>query len=498
MTAPVRRVAKMSYFRQIGFGCDDPRRLHYCHLSQAVAHIALLHCTGRASDANSALHQRRRTFGDRAARDHARWWRATPACAQDEERRRQRDHRHRAEARAELAGRSAGGDRARHREARRTAGQRVARRGEIPALGHNPDQRARLQPGLFPRQSPRARTPTTRPRCRPVGTYLDEMPITTIQGALDIHAYDLARVEALAGPQGTLYGASSMAGTIKMITNKPDTGEYLRRGRSRAQHGRSTAASAASPKASSTSPLSDTAARPPGRLVPQGRGLYRQHPGARTYPELEAIRTGATGNNAPFVEGRLQRRRNLRRAPRAGHRPRRQLDHPPDGDGPGPDDQRHLRAGAQRRRSPITTRSVQYNPECSKDKWIQAALTIEGKLGNWDLVATGGHLWRDDEVVSGLFGLRLFLRLRSSALRPAYFVRQQLATSSARTSTSRAATTTAGWFGEFRVSSPQDAPLRFIGGVFAPAPDALHHPELHHRRHRRRHRGARHRRATSG
>src|SRR3546814_9443267 len=55
-----------------------------------------------------------------------------------------------------------------------------------------------------------------------VGTYLDEMPITTIQGALDIHAYDLARVEALAGPQGTLYGASSMAGTIKLVTNQPD------------------------------------------------------------------------------------------------------------------------------------------------------------------------------------------------------------------------------------------------------------------------------------
>src|SRR3546814_3394055 len=49
------------------------------------------------------------------------------------------------------------------------------------------------------------------------------MPITTIQGALDVHAYDLARVEALAVPQGTLYGASSMAGTIKLVTNKPDT-----------------------------------------------------------------------------------------------------------------------------------------------------------------------------------------------------------------------------------------------------------------------------------
>lgn len=57
-----------------------------------------------------------------------------------------------------------------------------------------------------------------------VGMYLDEQPITTIQGALDIHVYDIARVEALAGPQGTLYGASSQAGTIKIITNKPDQG----------------------------------------------------------------------------------------------------------------------------------------------------------------------------------------------------------------------------------------------------------------------------------
>src|SRR5207302_3636194 len=55
-----------------------------------------------------------------------------------------------------------------------------------------------------------------------VGTYLDEQPITTIQGALDIHIYDIARVEALAGPQGTLYGASSEAGTVRIITNKPD------------------------------------------------------------------------------------------------------------------------------------------------------------------------------------------------------------------------------------------------------------------------------------
>ena len=47
--------------------------------------------------------------------------------------------------------------------------------------------------------------------------YLDEQPITTIDGNLNMHIYDIERVEALAGPQGTLYGASSQAGTIRII-----------------------------------------------------------------------------------------------------------------------------------------------------------------------------------------------------------------------------------------------------------------------------------------
>src|SRR5678810_1428573 len=59
-----------------------------------------------------------------------------------------------------------------------------------------------------------------------VGMYLDEQPITTVQGSLDIHMYDIERVEALAGPQGTLYGASSQAGTIRIITNKPDPSAF--------------------------------------------------------------------------------------------------------------------------------------------------------------------------------------------------------------------------------------------------------------------------------
>ena len=62
-----------------------------------------------------------------------------------------------------------------------------------------------------------------------VGSYLDEQPITTIGGTLDVHIYDIARIESLAGPQGTLYGASSEAGTIRIITNKPEFGRFSAR-----------------------------------------------------------------------------------------------------------------------------------------------------------------------------------------------------------------------------------------------------------------------------
>ncbi len=57
-----------------------------------------------------------------------------------------------------------------------------------------------------------------------VGYYLDEQPVTTINQVLPIHMYDIARIEVLAGPQGTLYGQGSQSGTIRIITNKPEMG----------------------------------------------------------------------------------------------------------------------------------------------------------------------------------------------------------------------------------------------------------------------------------
>jgi len=290
-----------------------------------------------------------------------------------------------------------------------------------------------------------------------VGTYLDEMPITTIQGALDIHAYDLARVEALAGPQGTLYGASSMAGTIKLVTNQPDPGETY--GAVDLELNKiSDGDFGYTGEGFVNLPLGERAAM---RLV----GWYRHDggyidniPGSRTYPT-----SGITDDNSDLVE------EDYNDVDTYGARLALGIDL---------DDNWTLRptlmgqvqesngSFAQERSTAVNDdlQTVQYNPESGKDKWIQAALTIEGRIGNWDLVATGGHLRRKTTTESdysdyayfydALFGYgAYFYDNDGDFINPNQYI--------------QGIDTYRRSFGELRVSSPQEAPLRFIGGVFA-------------------------------
>ncbi|MEY8243888.1 MAG: TonB-dependent receptor plug domain-containing protein, partial [Gammaproteobacteria bacterium] len=60
-----------------------------------------------------------------------------------------------------------------------------------------------------------------------VALYLDEQAMTTSSQQVSVRVVDMERIEALPGPQGTLFGSTSQSGTIRMITNKPDnTGYY--------------------------------------------------------------------------------------------------------------------------------------------------------------------------------------------------------------------------------------------------------------------------------
>ncbi|MBE1528529.1 outer membrane receptor protein involved in Fe transport [Sphingopyxis sp. OAS728] len=309
-----------------------------------------------------------------------------------------------------------------------------------------------------------------------VGTYLDEMPITTIQGALDIHAYDFARVEALAGPQGTLYGASSMAGTIKLVTNRPDTsGTYGSVGLELNSVTRGGIGGVAEGFVNAR--LSDRAAL---RIV----GWYRHDAGyidniagTRVYPISQNTDTDGDGendtvinlpgdditqNNADLVE------KDYNTVDTYGGRLALGIEL---------DDDWTIRptlmgqiqkangSFAQERSSAVTRslQTVQYNPERSDDKWIQAALTIEGKIGNWDLTVTGGHLRRKTLTDSDYSDYAYFYdALFGSAVYLYDNAGDQISPNQYIKGIDRYRRN----FGEIRVASPADARIRFIGGLF--------------------------------
>ena len=58
-----------------------------------------------------------------------------------------------------------------------------------------------------------------------VGVYLDESPISVALFTPDLELFDLERFEVLRGPQGTLFGAGSEAGTVRYITRQPQIGK---------------------------------------------------------------------------------------------------------------------------------------------------------------------------------------------------------------------------------------------------------------------------------
>ena len=224
-----------------------------------------------------------------------------------------------------------------------------------------------------------------------VGIYLDEEPITTIQGPLDLHMYDLQRVEALAGPQGTLYGASSQSGTIRYITNKPDPSAFSA-SISAEVNAVDNGGTGFLTEGYLNLPLTSWMALRAVGWAKQDAGYIDNVSASRTYPS-----SGITVDNSAEV------RKNFNFADTRGGRMALKIDLNDDwsitpsvaGQG-----QHTVGAWAYDPKNYGDLKLAHFAPDNSEDRFTQAALTVQGKIGNFDIVYAFAHLNRDDHVDS--------------------------------------------------------------------------------------------------
>ncbi len=291
-----------------------------------------------------------------------------------------------------------------------------------------------------------------------VGMYLDEQPITTIQGSLDIHIYDVARIEALAGPQGTLYGASSEAGTVRIITNKPDPTGFAS-GYAVEVNAIEGGGTGHVVEGFVNAPLSPAAAI---RLVGWQKydaGYIDNVHGTRTFPT-----SGVTMDNAALVDD------NYNWARATGARAALKIDLNDNWSiTPTIMGQRQKANGSSAYDPAVGDLALHhYFPERSDDRWTQASLSVQGKIGNFDLNYTYAHLRRDvdsDADYSDYFFYdQAYGSYFCSEVNPDFTCpTDKLIPSAQRIHAKDGYTKTSH---ELRLTSPKENRWRFVGGLF--------------------------------
>ncbi|HWT12689.1 MAG TPA: TonB-dependent receptor [Allosphingosinicella sp.] len=300
-----------------------------------------------------------------------------------------------------------------------------------------------------------------------VGTYLDEQPITTTTGALDLHIFDIARVEALAGPQGTLYGASSQAGTVRIITNQPDTSDLYGEVNvelNSVAHGEI----GYTAEAFINAPLSSSVALRVVGWYRRDAGYIDNIPGTIVFPinqfDEEGNLVDLPGDDITFTNDRFVEE-DYNDVDTYGARAALRIEL---------DDnwtvtpqfmaQRQLSRGSFAQESGLGELQIQqFNNERANDRWYQAALTVQGRIGNFDLTYAGAYMQRqiDSEldyvdyayfydVLAGY--AQYFYDDDGNQVNPNQYI---VADDSFRRMTH-----------ELRVTSPADRPVRLVAGAF--------------------------------
>ncbi|MBL6698555.1 MAG: TonB-dependent receptor, partial [Luminiphilus sp.] len=295
-----------------------------------------------------------------------------------------------------------------------------------------------------------------------VALYLDEQPIQAIGRNLDVYIADMDRIEVLAGPQGTLFGASSQAGTVRLITKKPVLNEFqvgVRASFSDTTDGEMSTATEAyinlpliedvlawrtviysvnmggfiDNVVGSDDPLATNAAR------------IRNFPDATTIPAVNTTLAQDDFNDSDYLGIRSALKYQVN------------------------DDwsvllqvmQQELQTEGTFAQDPAVgdLEISTFFPDFQEDEFTQLAWTINGNIGDFELIYTGSFLDREvDQSTSdnayleqGAF-IPSYLCNATQCFDPVYGERFTVETERSTH--------------EFRIATPDDRRLRFIGGVF--------------------------------
>ena len=297
-----------------------------------------------------------------------------------------------------------------------------------------------------------------------VGSYLDEQPVTTIGGTLDVHIYDIARIESLSGPQGTLYGASSEAGTIRIITNKPRLG--VTEGRVDAEinsvaHG----GMGGKLEGMINLPIASNIAFRGVAFYKKDAGFIDNIFGSRTYYVFSPSIPDSTVTNAGLEES------NFNDIKTYGGRAALKVDLDENWTVEPTFMYQKLKANGVFFYDPdLGDLNIdRFRDERSKDRFWQAALTIQGKIANFDVTYAGAYMDRPtfgindyadytdayDQLYASNFGLGYFY-FNDAAGNPLANPQQFIEGTNHFKKLSQ----------EIRIASPADQPFRVIAGAF--------------------------------
>mgnify|MGYP002628055168 CR=1 FL=1 len=221
-----------------------------------------------------------------------------------------------------------------------------------------------------------------------VAIYLDEAPVTAIGRNLDVHIYDVDRLEVLVGPQGTLYGAASEAGNLRIITKKPEF-DVFEAGFDVSGETISDGGQGYGVEGFANIPLTDTAALRVAAWKTKDGGYIDAVPGTLVFPDSGIVRT-----NEGYVKN------DFNEAEKQGMRAALRVDL----------NDSWTATVTTMYQETDTTGIWDQDPEMDEfevarfyndddnDEWTKLGLVLEGDLGFADLTYAGSYLDRDFEV----------------------------------------------------------------------------------------------------